>query len=116
MPQDYAVDDTTFGGSAGAGSTVSMPSQPASPLTTYSAPSGGGGGGGGFNFSSVLAPLIGIAPLFMARGGKKGGSPVAHPHSGAMMPALGGGIPLWMIVGGGVFVLGGVLLFAANRD
>lgn len=80
-----------------------------------SAPSSSGGSGGDFSFASILSPLVGLVPLLSARGGKKA-SGVARAHSGVMMPAHGGGAPLWMIVGGGIVVLGGLMILAANRE
>lgn len=83
---------------------------------TPSAPSSSGGGSGGdFSFASILSPLVGLVPLLSARGGKKA-SVVARAHSGATMPSHGGGIPLWMIVGGGIVVLGGLMMLVANRE
>ncbi len=77
--------------------------------------SAGGGSGGDFSFASVLSPLMALTPLLTARSGKKAPG-VARGHSSAMMPAVGGGIPLWMIVGGGIVVLGGLMMVMAGRE
>ena len=68
---------------------------------------------------SILSPLVGIAPAIIgatSQRGQKSASGVARQRAPAIMPSLGGGLPTWVWVGGGIAVLGGLMLFVANRE